>query len=771
MHAPLRSSPWWLLVLLGACVVSPGDPNASDVVPARQRDTTIADPTQDALPLPPPDSREAADEDATSSIPDVPAGGAGDPELPMSGTSAADSLGAGGEDATAPIPDVRSGCAWDSAEPAPETVVAGGDTAAEAPDAGAPFPCELTTDCGAGFMCEGSFCVPISGTPCVASDDCPSDLLCVAGTCGGCQGCACSGYADCLEPLECFAGTCAYAPVAGGACADSTDCPSGLVCAADGSAICTPPGSLGTPCGDDGDCASTVCRTAVGDPAPACAASGLVCSSLGVSGEPCSVGGVCAEDHGCEQTAPGCLGTCRAYGEEGQPCLVSPGGYKKCSSAQLVCNEALAPGGICMAPGETGTPCLNSSHCARGFVCGSATGSSVCHAPTEAGSACALTIDCKAGLQCDRGVAAALGVCRVPAPAGAPCVSPYACADGLTCLPGPDGATCALGDKPCEDGDWCPKGFSCLPAGGATKYCTALYAYCSESSSCPLGYECRSVVGGFNGSCIAWFTYCLMYKSTSWMCDSQCGLYCSEVTGCEGNAQAIGAIDYVCGQCVPQPGTRLPGAPCIESADCAGVLGCIAGACVDVLPGALCLPYVWGGQCNKDQWCTGGSCAAAIAVGQACTTDAECGAAICTGVCTPPGAIGEPCDSGPCGPNLECGAAGVCVALSAFLEPCDGSANCSDNLLCHHSVCTFYGESYGPCKKDSDCLSGRCDNTGSCSPECKVDEDCLAPRRCFGPSGHFCQMPRSPGAQCSADDQCASFQCVQTEPCKGNICL
>lgn len=754
MYRPRCFSTWPVLTLLCACTASSGEPTAPRDAAAVQRDAagpSAIDEDSGARSVPEGHSRGLGGDDATPSIPDVPLSATGDSDQPMSETVG----GASGD------VDVAS------------------DLADEALDAEtSSIPCEHTTDCSPELMCEDSSCVLLPGTslPCFSSDDCPSDLLCVAGACGGYPGFSCSEATECLKPLKCGGGTCVYLSGVGGACADSTDCSAGLVCTVDGSAKCKVPAKVGTPCADDSACGKNVCGPVVGGgTAPFCAATVLACLNPGTSGDPCSVSGECAYKHSCDQRTPGCFGVCRAGGEEGGPCLTQYG-QSPCTSKGLVCNKALASGGVCAAPGKAGTPCLYDDECASDLVCAGLSATSTCQIPSEAGGPCAVTTDCLAGLQCDRNPFQALGVCRLPAPAGTPCASAYACADGLTCLPGPGGATCSVGDKPCEDGDWCPDGYSCAPWWGATKWCTALYEPCYSSSQCPVGYACKTAPGGLDKSCMAGTYDCTTYEWDQWMCDNACGTYCYSVIGCSDGYEFYGFAITVCGQCAPEPATRLPGAPCYESVDCAAELGCVDGICADVPLGASCSSNSWYDPCSQDQWCSIGVCAAALALGQPCTVDEECGTAICDGTCTPPRAEGEACEPGECGEGLLCGSAATCVPPAGYLEPCESSADCAYAMQCEFSLCTYYGGSYGPCHDDSECLSGRCDELDFCSPQCKEDGDCLPPTRCFDydtplSEGSYCQIPWGPGDWCKTGEQCASLECSSPGPCKPSICL
>lgn len=157
-------------------------------------------------------------------------------------------------------------------------------------------------------------------------------------------------------------------------------------------------------------------------------------------------------------------------GEEGGPCVGPHELSEACWPDDLVCNKALAPGGLCTAPGLESSPCVSAKDCAEGLASVGAAGAATCQPPSpEGGPPCSVTTDCGADLLCDRPSRADVGLCRTPAPAGAPCVSPYGCAEGLTCLTGPDGPACGFGDKPCE-GDWCPDPFVCTPGADGTKW-------------------------------------------------------------------------------------------------------------------------------------------------------------------------------------------------------------------------------------------------------------------------------------------------------------
>lgn len=587
--------------------------------------------------------------------------------------------------------------------------------------------------------------------------------LCFEQKCNGAYE-ACAG----LGPNSCNLGVGLGAP-----CDDATDCEPGLVCTVDGTTRCTVPSGIGAPCAADDQCGDLVCRPLLspGVWAPWCGDFPLACnkpSGFGV----CSVDGACPPHHACHERSPGCFGFCKDAGVEGGPCVGPNKLSEDCWPNDLVCNKALAPGGICAKPGQVGTPCISAKDCAVELPCVGASGVATCQPPVPEGGACSATTDCGMDLQCDRPDGAAGGVCRVPAPPGAPCASPFACGEGLTCLPGPDGPVCALGDKPCE-GDWCPASFVCTPGAGGTKWCSALYLSCAFES-CPAGYDCRATPGGLDGSCWIETSMCIDGWPDTWDCGTSCdpNKVCTGLGSC--SAYVYGGVSTLCKQCQPAPGTRQEGAPCLVAADCASTLACAEGACAAVPIAAPCGSGYWGTGCAKDQRCAEGVCKPALGPTAPCTSSPECGAGkVCRSpgpACLPPLTEGELCQGESCASGLTCGSTGVCIAPAQFLEPCVTSDDCTSGFQCNLSMCTWWGSDYGPCNGPLDCYKGECVSGGYCAPSCITDQDCLPPTRCLGNGAHLCRLPEPSGSECTLDKECASNHCAGVTECSAGKC-
>jgi hypothetical protein len=586
---------------------------------------------------------------------------------------------------------------------------------------------------------------------------------------------ACIEQSGCVEKREACTGSAdaAYGvgTGAGAPCSSEADCWHGLVCTVNGTGKCTVPWGRGAPCESDADCGDNVCMPVPGDgPWMLYCGDHVRACKPKLKYSTCSADGYCADENTCSQNSWKCFGGCAGSGLEGGPCDASSSWGAGCQDSTLVCNEALAPGGLCEKPGDVGTWCMDAADCAPGLACTAVGDAAMCRSPSGLDGPCHVSTDCAPELQCDRPSECKVGFCRQPAPIGAPCASPYACGEGLTCVAGPGGSFCALGDKPCE-GTWCPDPFVCHVEGGVG-WCTALGTSCEDS--CPVGYTCWTGPRGLDGSCWELRGYCQIQDHDSYPCDDPCTDWCSRAGNC--SLWVDHHIDAVCSQCRPEPRTRLEGAPCYAAEDCAVSLTCIAGSCVKTEVGAPCDASSPWPVCSNDQRCDSGSCQPALELGQACSSSGGCTAGL---VCRSPGLSCQPplSEDDACGPNecahgLTCNSHGVCAAPARYLEPCDADADCqggsAPGYQCRHSVCTYPGGDYGPCGGPASCATSTCTPEGYCAPGCDVDAECAEGFRCRA-SGS-CRLPLSSGQPCKDDLDCASETCTGVTECELGTC-
>ncbi len=311
-------------------------------------------------------------------------------------------------------------------------------------------------DCADGTCVDGrcvAFELPAQGARGAA---CESDWGCEAGLActkyfepgGECQplptaGAACDGEGRCAIGNRCVAGTCEAAPTT---CASAEDCGDGAECEGETASVCRPYVALGEACSSDEQCGpSAACADTcvalphAGDPCPAsrcaegayCAAGS--CQPLPGSGEACAVvfdrpgGGahLCASGLVCRADD-----RCGALPDEGEPCAM--GG---------LCADGLAcgPTGCIVDPGGVeGASCTSSGDCKRTLYC--AEESRECTALIAAGQPCAIDQQCQSGLSClldDDGPS----VCGTPGP-GRACSYGDDCGSGNYCATGIVGGSC-----------------------------------------------------------------------------------------------------------------------------------------------------------------------------------------------------------------------------------------------------------------------------------------------------------------------------------------
>ena len=249
---------------------------------------------------------------------------------------------------------------------------------------------------------------------------------------------------------------------------------------------------------------------------------------------------------------------------------------------------------------------------------------------------------------------------------------------------------------------------------------------------------CSASLGGadFDGACDDVFSGTIAEGGDCWF-DSECapGLGCDFASGTCPGACAPGAGGFICDT-----------TPCSEDEECFYPDGGTTPRCVtpmlgaDAAEGQPCGLVEEGAEsvtrraCAPGLWCTGnastiGTCRAPIAAGAPCTSEGDrcvdghfCAGGSCRAVTivrTP----GGPCDEAMlqiCDPllRLEC-QSGACVEITDGNagSPCRGGdfseTTCDEGLVCHRDTMTCGApKSAGAgCESDDECASGSCDFT------------------------------------------------------------
>lgn len=324
---------------------------------------------------------------------------------------------------------------------------------------------------------------------------------------------------------------------------------------------------------------------------------------------------------------------------------------------------------------------------------------------------------CIEGLPCGDGSVCVGGACMPLVQDGAACTFGFQCAPGLYCS-SHDFVCRPLGDpgEPCPDGVCADNGV-CLD--GTCAVPGAVGASCTSSAACETALVCDA-----SGHCAVPAEPCTT--------DASCGrdATCTYVERTCEDPIAMGApcaLDFECGPtgwcdggvCGPLPSA---GQPCVSTrlcgpgASCSSELVCVTDAGL----GERCDPD-FGPRCASHLGCIMGRCDTPPSTGAPCSSDHRCAApAICDQgrtpeVCVPPGAEGDGCNVGTCGPGLACdpysarcapgpaiGAAchdgeactclpdetgiSVCRAPPLRGDPCDELATCPAGLVCRSTT-------------------------------------------------------------------------------------
>lgn len=516
-----------------------------------------------------------------------------------------------------------------------------------------------------------------------------------------------------------------------------------------------------------------------------------------------------------------------------------------CSGAMLVaCGGSTAP----LGGGDNLTP-----------------GGDVAGGDADGAGAGALGSDCASDSECDSGICYQAGsifwqVCSL-------CEQDIECGALRVCLLVPEVGyarcvgTAALGDN-CESDDQCASGFCHAVTGGA------VCSECLESDDCFGGGTCTDdsavrgywiCAGGLGDACSDAIEcdsgYCYTAGALAEQVCSLCAvtLDCGVLQACsfdpaEGYAHCAGTAQLgdncsadeqcasgfchelvpggVCSQC--DSGADCLSGACLDAVTdpaygffvCAGELGapCLSGSgCLS----GLCFPQggVWGprcslcetaDQCDANQQCAFdrdleyATCSGALALGDACSDDAECRSAICNvagddpvcsecrsaadcsdgGQCVDDldgagywlcsGGLGDACSDG-----LDC-ASGYCfdggAPYGGRCSTCEDATDCSGQQECIFRVLDGYATCVGvldlgdACSDAADCRSGFC-TQGRCA-ECTLNADCTDGGLCVDLAGgaDYYECAGGLGDPCASGLDCVAGYCYTAGPDWQDVC-
>jgi hypothetical protein len=568
------------------------------------------------------------------------------------------------------------------------------------------------------------------------------------------------------------------------------------------------PGAAGEPCrrGDSRSCrAGLYCASAVFTPATG-TESCATCTLLPGDGQPCGNGYYCAQDLYCrpgDWTAPDRGGTCRPPEADGAACLSGD----QCRSG--FCRRPSGALGACDPGGRAGASCSLMADCRYPLFCDPPT--SRCAEPGPPGAPCTLDVQC-ASRRCDT----ASGGCGVPdggaCRSGTDCRSGYCNSSTRTC-----GSRKAVGEA-CASYDECQSG-DCR-----NRVCAER---CSSQRPCPTGQFCDSgtqqcrTLGADGAACDDDETCLSGWCSSSDRCAKKpaVGDACSRSSDCYplgfcsggrcaarlAPGEACTALDscrepFLCrrGHCEL---INLACAPARAGSMCAYLRICEDGAFCDLQDAFTCKPRkasgdscLQTGDCAADLYCrtdaaSGPVCAARLAAGSTCQGD-QCAPGLhCVGdrsarTCQP-GPAGQPCNSEqPCPEGFHCDDDGACQApLPSGGECWRSGVPCAEGLFCDFTNgCRPSKQQGEPCSSNAPCLTTlRCLGApATCQPRARAGEPCTSSGSAVEEGGceqglhcqydptikmTVCQTARATGASCTADLQCETGVCGQSQHC------
>jgi hypothetical protein len=546
--------------------------------------------------------------------------------------------------------------------------------------------------------------------------------------------------ASCGAPASCSGGEETLATACNGA---ATACPANVV------DDCTPYACGATAClkacTKDADCSQgNYC--AVGGKCTPKANPGVLCTSNNQCLSSFCADGVCCNDD--------CTGQCEACNLPNKAGTCSP-----------VAGKPVTPRAACAG---NGTGCDGACDGVQRTACVVPTQSKQCRAASCAGGVATLPEFCDGSGACptERTQECTPGICGVSQCTGcstnATCPAGNFCRGGV-CKPLADAGTACSIDAECTSGH-CVDGVCC------DADCTGQCEACNQKDH--VG-ECTPIAAGNlpaqgRPGCSGAGTKC------GGTCDGKTTRSCvypGPGVGCQ-NAKCENGIATLVAFC--DGGGHCPAVSqqnCPAGYECANDL-CIGGpnACVS------------DGECNRDQFCSGGVCIARKAAGTECNTSAECGSSICVdGLCCT-----QPC-TGQCEACNVANNEGSCIPVVG--SPVGSRQACaSDGTICGGVCdgtigdrCTYKGAGTscrpGACKAGLADLPAFCQGNGACAPRqqqscdplacdapgvqcagpCKTNADCTTNQFC---AAGICVAKQANGATCGSPSHCASNHCV-----------
>ncbi len=674
--------------------------------------------------------------------------------------------------------------------------------------------CNANTECFSGNCVDGVCC----NEPCEAPDVCENSTVTYfacnvpgsIGTCTekekscgamGCNGNACFGSctrdAECNTGYYCTEGSCEAKKINGNTCTaanqcQSNNCVDNVCCSSDSCGTCEA-------CNIEGHQGSCffVALNAQDD---TCKNNGKVCDGSGhcdlINGQNCTDNSQCLSNNCVDGAccASASCGTCETCAS-GSCQLITAGlqDNDTCSAEGEVCDgeghcehingEHCTSGDTCYSGNCVDNTCCASSKCAEDSCIGSTLTTYNC----SSGSCSPVSDICPNNLKCNDAKTACLQKCRK----NSDCMDGYCNAAGECSAKQNNGAQCnasilmdssdslssICSSSSCVDGVCCASAYcgTCqawnLNNSGTCSFVTADFQddTCQENGKvCDGQGHCNKSNGqvcAVNGDCVS--GHCVDGVCCDTSCDGSC-MACNVPSHVGTCYAVISASDDTCkgtkqcneaGTCV-----NLNGQTCSQSSDCltkhcidgvccnsvcsgtcqaCNVTGSV-GTCANVLSGEMDTPtcppsglsnYVCDGTGNCDK-----------VSGQVCSQNGECLTEYCVDnhCCT-----SSSCPSDTCTANklthYSCGTSGNCTPTTTT---CPGNLQCNDA----HTACLT------ACSKNSDCVSGYCNNSGVCTAKRTNGEVCN--------QGFLKSSSDTPASSCEsgfcADGVCCNNACNGT---------
>lgn len=603
-------------------------------------------------------------------------------------------------------------------------------------------------------------CVPEQPPRCeyqVAADDTacslPGDPLgtfsghCLGGQCAGCtDATTCTSppgdHPECYEP-SCSGGLCAYQVLPAPTC-EQARCLDGYLYAA-------------RVCGAAGDCPETTRQSCHGF---RCNPDGLTClTACGGDGD-CVPGAYCDADNQCAgllEDGESCagLGSGRCLSGYCDGALCCAGG--DCCNLASDCPTSYSHASVC-SDSSSATSCQGTRFDAscRDYVCASV--------PADDDSGCGgLPHACAnhlAARLCGNTADQAPPVCPTSCSVDVDCESGYTCNQAThACdrVPGLGDACTGTGQGSCNSGLKCESNVCCQATGPTC---------CTTSSTCAAGLTCNT---------------------TAFACNTTCGNYTADrcadpsATYCLNNACVAKKITGSC-----QSSIECSNGNCVEGVCCNDVCDGVCASCRGTLTGGsdgTCAPIQAGGQDNapsalctaSGDGCSGGSCACEgggigatrcrRAVGQDCSSDAECATGICE--CANEQCSARKCSTQWCNACEFTANGSSCTAGLGTSTPIDDPPSCGGTSSCYAGQCKR--DNGTSCNVDGDCGSNRCecgDATCSTSGRKCASASCGACE--YTIDGSACNGDLAPSVTCSDGNACTRTDTCQAGSCVGS---